>query len=83
MQQRDREPLSTYEQAVWRLAQYEVGQANTLGQMDLAIQIVADLFWLSEAKVRSDAQKAARSVAANAFAPRRARAVVSRELRVL
>jgi hypothetical protein len=78
-----REPLATYEQAVWRLAQYEVGQANTLGQMDLAIQIVADVFWFSQAKVRNDMEKAARSVASKVHAPRRARAVISRELRVL
>lgn len=72
-----REPLATYEKAVWRLAQYDLGEGYTPDQLDLAVQIVADVFWLSDAKVRHDLKKAVRSIAANVAAPARARREVA------
>jgi hypothetical protein len=57
-----RAPLATYEQAIWRLAQFEVSARYTSVQLELAVQIVADMFWLSDAKILHDVKKAARSV---------------------
>lgn len=67
----DREPLATYEQAVWRLVQFAAA-GKSVEQTDLATQVVADLFWFSESKVRHDVSKALRSLGASA-APRRPR----------
>lgn len=55
-------PISDYSQAVWRLATFELLKKYTPDQLDLAVSIVADIFWFSEAKVRHDMQRAIRSV---------------------
>lgn len=70
-----RTPLSTYEQAIWRLAQWEASERYAPDQMELAVQVVSDVFWLSDAKVRFDMKKAVRSLAAMPAArpPRAAR----------
>jgi hypothetical protein len=57
-------PISTYEQAVWQLAKFELVQKHTPDQLALAVSIVADVFWFSEAKVRHDVQRAIRRVSA-------------------
>lgn len=69
-----REPLATYEQAINRLSFFEVAQGHTPEQLNLAVQIVADMFWFSDAKVRHDMQKATRALDV-AVAPRRRRSV--------
>ncbi len=56
------EPIVDYRQAVWRLATFELLQKHTPEQLALAVSIVADIFWFSEAKVRHDMQRAIRSV---------------------
>lgn len=55
-------PLATYEQGIWRLAKWHTTEGYTSEQLDLAVQVVADVFWLSDAKVRHDMQKAVRSL---------------------
>jgi len=64
LQQEDRLPVSTYDEAVWRLVQIRCD--NRVGDYayDVAVQLVADIFWLSDKRVRSDAMKAARTVGA-------------------
>ena len=49
MTMEDRQPLRNYEQALWRLIEWQVSERVPEGQIDLAIQIVADVFWLSDA----------------------------------
>lgn len=54
----DREPVSTYDGALWRLVAY----AERLGeekqqQLLPAVRIVADIFWVTEAKVWTDVRK--------------------------
>jgi len=68
-----RSPLATYEQAVWRLVQMETENGHSPEQIELAVQIVADVFWLSDAKVAYDVKKAARSLGGNVAAPPRHR----------
>ena len=73
----DRQPLATYEQAVWRLAQFEVASGHTADQITLAVQIVADTFWFSDDKVRYDMRKACRSIGHGLPPPRRSRVLRS------
>lgn len=68
-------PISDYSQAVWRLATFEVSQKHTFEQLALAVSIVADIFWYSEAKVRHDVQRAVRSVSREDISPARRRYV--------
>jgi hypothetical protein len=68
-----RSPLATYEQAVWRLVRMETENGHAPEQIELAVQIVADVFWLSDAKVAYDVKKAARSLGGNVAAPPRHR----------
>lgn len=66
-----RNPLATYEQAVWRLVQMEAA-GSTADKLELAVQIVADVFWLSDEKVVHDMKKASRNLGAMPAArPRR------------
>ncbi|WP_029375346.1 hypothetical protein [Oceanicola sp. S124] len=53
----DRSPLETYDQALWRLVQYVVSERYSRPELTLAIQLVADIYWVSEAKVVSDMNK--------------------------
>lgn len=73
-----RSPLATYEQAVWRLVRMETENGHAPEQIELAVQIVADVFWLSDAKVAYDVKKAARSLGGNVAAPPRHRRNASR-----
>ncbi len=66
--------MSTYEQALWRLVQWQVSERYAYAEFDLAVQIVADVFWLSDAKVRADVEKQVRALCAPA-PPRRQREV--------
>lgn len=59
-----RNPLVTYEQALWRLVQWDVGGKHTAEQLSLAVQIVSDVFWLSDDKVRHDVLKKRRTLGA-------------------
>jgi len=55
-------PIADYQQAVWRLAEWEVSEKYTPEQLALALSMVADIFWYSEAKVLHDTKRAARAV---------------------
>ncbi|ARC90672.1 hypothetical protein [Rhodovulum sp. MB263] len=56
--QADRAPLQTYEQAIWRLVQSVVSEKFDAAQIDLAVDIVADVFWVTDKKVLEDVAKA-------------------------
>lgn len=64
LQQHDRLPVSTYDEAVWRLVQIRCDQSIDDAGYDAAVQLVADIFWVSDKRVRADALKAARTVGA-------------------
>lgn len=53
---RDRDPISTYEQAVWRLiAEFErTGEYDSGGPLPFAAQMVADIYWCTETTLRRD-----------------------------
>ncbi|WP_143515573.1 hypothetical protein [Pseudooceanicola marinus] len=53
----DRPPIHEYDQALWRLVQFVVSERYSRIELSLAIQIVADIYWVSEAKVVSDMNK--------------------------
>ena len=63
MRHSTRPPLSTYEQAVWRLAQMRIEHGEVYADdQRFAVQIVADVFWQTEKTVLRDVRKAVRSV---------------------
>ncbi len=68
-------PIAEYRQAVWRLTEFEVSGKYTADQLALAVSIVADVFWYSEAKVRHDMQRAVRSISRDDVSPSRRRYV--------
>lgn len=63
MADRNRLPVSTYDQAIWTLVKWDVAEAHLPDQLNLAVMMVADVFWVSEAKVRNDLNRYRRSVA--------------------
>ncbi|MBK5925661.1 hypothetical protein CCR90_18230 [Rhodovulum sulfidophilum] len=71
--QADRAPLQTYEQAIWRLVQAVVSERFDAAQIDLSVDIVADIFWVADKKVLEDVAKASSGLglrSAEAPAPR-------------
>lgn len=68
-----RDPIATYEQAIRRLVRFLVAEKCTPEQLDLAVQIVADIWWLSDEKVRHDMQKSSRELYQDAPKPIRRR----------
>ena len=67
----DAQPVSTYEQALWWLVR-KSAQGATIEQLTFAVQLIADTYWFSPAKVTHDWQKVERQIpAAEAAAPRR------------
>ncbi len=60
LQQQDRLPVSTYEQAVNRLVQIRLDEGVTDDAYDLAVTIVADIFWISDKRLRRDVVVASR-----------------------
>lgn len=60
----NRAPFATYDRAVWRLAQLIIENGDVATEeLRFAVDIVADVFWLSESRVWADAGKAARAIA--------------------
>ena len=55
------EPVSSYQDALWRLFEYqrEAGIDYQKTPMPWAIQLVADIFWVEPKKVRADLIKMA------------------------
>lgn len=59
-----RDPISTYDQAVWRLiAEFErTGEYDAGGPLPFAAQLVCDFFWCTEATLRRDLARFRRSL---------------------
>lgn len=62
IRQPDRAPISTYENAIWRLVQYRADETLDDAAYDLAVTLVADIFWRTDPCVRRDVRKAAREI---------------------
>lgn len=62
LRQEDRLPCETYEQAVSRLVQYHVTEGITPEAYDLAVKLVADIFWHTDKRVRRDVFVATRKL---------------------
>lgn len=63
LQQQDRLPISTYDEAVRRLVEFRNDPAITDEAYDLAVSLVADVFWTADKRVRRDVVVAARQLA--------------------
>ena len=62
IRQPERAPISTYENAIWRLVQYRADESLDDAAYDLAVTLVADIFWRTDTCVRRDVRKAAREI---------------------
>ena len=62
LQQQDRLPVSTYDEAVRRLVMFRCDQAISDDAYDLAIRVVSDIFWVSYIRLRRDVIVAARQI---------------------
>ena len=62
LQQFDRLPISSYEEAVQRLVEIRCDEAVSDDAYDVAVNLIADIFWHSDKKVRRDALLAAREI---------------------
>lgn len=62
LQQHDRLPVSTYDEAVARLVQLRCDETVSDDAYDVAVELVADIFWLSDKRLRADVMKAAREI---------------------
>ena len=58
MQQHDRLPVSTYDEAISRLLQYRIDETLSDDAYDIGVQLVADIFWMPDKRVRADVMKA-------------------------
>ena len=58
----DRSPIITYDDAIRRLVQYRVDESVDDAAYDLAVTLVADIFWFTDVSVRCDVRKAARQI---------------------
>lgn len=54
LQQADRLPISSYDDAVWKLVQIRLCEWLPDVAYDAAVELVADIFWKSDHKVRRD-----------------------------
>lgn len=61
-QQHDRLPISSYDEAVRRLVELRVDETLPDEAYDVAVALVADIFWLADKRVRRDVIVAARDV---------------------
>lgn len=62
LQQHDRLPVSSYEEAVRRLVCIRADEAVPDVAYDAAVEIVADIFWRADRAVRRDVMVAAREI---------------------
>ena len=60
--QADRKPVADYERAIWRLVEKQVSENHSEAELAIAVELVADIYWVSDAKVRHDIQRGARSL---------------------
>lgn len=61
-QQYDRLPISSYDEAVRRLVELRVDETLPDEAYDVAVALVADIFWLADKRVRRDVIVAARDL---------------------
>lgn len=64
LQQAERRPLATYDQAVNRLVTLSLSEDVTDEAYDLAVQVLSDVFWETETKMRADVIKARKVIGA-------------------
>ena len=62
LQQEDRLPVGTYDQAIARLVTLRIDESLPDEAYDVAVTIVADIFWATDKRVRADVIKAARDI---------------------
>lgn len=62
LQQEDRLPVGTYDQAIGRLVTIRIDESLPDEAYDVAVTIVADMFWATDKRVRADVIKAAREI---------------------
>lgn len=62
LQQEDRLPVGTYDQAISRLVTIRIDESLSDEAYDVAVTIVADIFWATDKRVRADVIKAAREI---------------------
>lgn len=62
IRQADRSPISTYEQAVWRLVALREDPEITDFAYDVAVKLIADIYWRTDTVVRRDAIKLAKEL---------------------
>lgn len=60
--EQDRPPLQTYEKAVWRLVAIRADETISDDAYDLAVSLVADIFWKGDRDVRRDVRQSAREI---------------------
>lgn len=62
LQQEDRLPVSSYEEAVRRLVEIRCDESLPDAAYDVAVKLVADIFWHHDNRVRRDVILAAREI---------------------
>ena len=62
LQQFDRLPISSYEEALQRLVEIRCDESVSDDAYDVAVNLIADIFWHADKKVRRDALLAAREI---------------------
>jgi hypothetical protein len=62
LQQEDRLPLGTYDQAIGRLLTIRADESLPDEAYHVAVTIVADIFWATDKRVRADVIKAAKEI---------------------
>ena len=67
LQQEDRLPVSSYEEAVRALVFIRCDETVSDHAYDLVIKIVADIFWVNDNKLRRDVHVASREITGAAW----------------
>lgn len=62
LQQQDRLPVSSYEEALRRLVQYRADETVSDEAYHLAVELTADIFWKADKTVRRDVIAAAKDM---------------------
>lgn len=62
LQQQDRLPVSSYDEAVRRLVMLRCDPDIFDATYDVAVNLVADIFWMTDTRVRRDVRVASREL---------------------
>lgn len=62
LRQQDRAPISTYDEAVRHLVTLRINPALSDDAYDVAVALVADIFWRTDNKVRRDVRVACKEI---------------------